>query len=502
LHNKINNNVYISLASANGSANGRLLSWIDVLGRYSSSYMEENKMRYLFSLFNQLTTRRYRQRPVSNALLLAVGLLVLFAGAAWALGGDLLWQNQVDFVGGHDFGNEIIVQGDQVFASGRVTNAAGNQDWFVTAYHAGNGTLQWQDQFDLANGFDTVFDVGVDDFQLYIVGDAQNSIGFPDAIIRSYNKQTGALAWQNQFSLIGEFDINTAVAAQYGVLFVAGLSDGSVLNFDWVVRALDARDGSLLWQDQFDLAGNDEDVPWAITVDGPRVFVAGIGVNAAGDEDAIVRAYNVWDGSLLWQFQFDQAGGKEQAFNITADGSRVFVGGWVENAAGNVDWHLWALKAEDGSLLWQEQVDVAGGFDALLDIALLGKQLFAVGSVTNNSGGRDSLVRAYDARNGTLLWQNQFDLAGGFDTASKIAVDGRQLIVAGDGINAMGNKDWVVRAFNAQTGSLLWQDQFDLAGGNDISHDVEIEKGRVFVVGSNWNAAGNADWIIRAYKAR
>ncbi|MCP5097456.1 MAG: PQQ-binding-like beta-propeller repeat protein [Chloroflexi bacterium] len=155
-----------------------------------------------------------------------------------------------------------------------------------------------------------------------------------------------------------------------------------------------------------------------------------------------------------------------------------------------------------GELLWQDQLDLAGRSDYASVVVVQDMQVLVAGNVRNSAGELDWLVRAYDTRNGDLLWQSQFDLAGGFDYVSGIAVEGRQVFVAGFSTIAAGNHDWVVQALDARDGSKLWQDQFDLSGGHDISFDIAADRGRAYVVGSGKNTTGNSDWIVRAYQAR
>ncbi|MCP5099266.1 MAG: hypothetical protein GY943_27245, partial [Chloroflexi bacterium] len=85
---------------------------------------------------------------------------------------------------------------------------------------------------------------------------------------------------------------------------------------------------------------------------------------------------------------------------------------------------------------------------------------------------------------------------------SSIAAERHQVFVAGSGTNAAGNRDWVVQALHARDGELLWQDQFDLAGGSDGAGGIDVAQGRIFVNGSGTNASGNSDWILRVYQVR
>jgi outer membrane protein assembly factor BamB len=102
-----------------------------------------------------------------------------------------------------------------------------------------------------------------------------------------------------------------------------------------------------------------------------------------------------------------------------------------------------------------------------------------------------SLVRAYDAGTGAVLWTDRFDSTG-FDQALAIAADAGRVFAAGQG---GANQDFLLRAYDAATGTLLWQDQFD-GGGLDVALAVAAQSGRVFAAGS-----GGTQFLVRAYDA-
>src|SRR6266403_215088 len=98
----------------------------------------------------------------------------------------------------------------------------------------------------------------------------------------------------------------------------------------------------------------------------------------------------------------------------------------------------------DGRLLWEDQVDKAGGFDAALGIAVAGERVFAAGSAANAAGIDDVLVRAYRARTGVLLWEDLVDKAGVYSRALAITAGGGRVFVAGSASNAAANDDFLV----------------------------------------------------------
>lgn len=208
-------------------------------------------------------------------------------------------------------------------------------------------------------------------------------------------------------------------------------------------------------------------------------------------------------GALLWQDQFDLAGGFDGATMVAVEGGRVFVSGLGTSVAGApTDWLVRAYDAQAGVLLWQNQLDRTGREDYALAVAVKGGLVFAGGSATNAAGSHDVLVRAYDALTGDLRWEDQFDRAGRFDvvTSQTIAVEGGRLFVGGEASQANGNADWFVRAYDAQTGAFLWQDFFD---GGSFDHAVSLAAhGQLLVAsGLTTDAAILRHFTVRAYDA-
>src|SRR5262245_46774382 len=73
---------------------------------------------------------------------------------------------------------------------------------------------------------------------------------------------------------------------------------------------------------------------------------------------------------------------------------------------------------------------------------------------------------------GQLLWQDVFDRAGGQDVARAVAAGHGRVVVVGDTQNSAGNGDFLVRSYDASTGTLLWKDIVDVAGGDDVATAV------------------------------
>jgi hypothetical protein len=319
--------------------------------------------------------------------------------------------------------------------------------------------------------------------------------------VRAYDAKTGALRWADQRDPAGFNDVAEALAVWGGRVFAAGSGERGAGNQDFLLRAYEAKTGTLLWEDQTDKAGLN-DAAFALAVGGGLVFAAGFGTNAAGNQDFLVRAYRAKDGALVWEDQVDQAGFNDTAFALAVAEGLVFAAGSGQRAAGNEDFLVRAYDATSGALRWENQVDPAGGFDGVNALAVEGGRLFAAGFVTSAAGNFDALIRAYDATSGALLWEDQVDHAGFDDAALALTVRGEQVFIAGFGTNAAGNFDVLVRAYQVKDGALVWEDQVDKAGFDDAAVALAAGGGQVVAAGVGTNAAGNFDVLIRAYEVK
>ena len=121
-----------------------------------------------------------------------------------------------------------------------------------------------------------------------------------------------------------------------------------------------------------------------------------------------------------------------------------------------------------------------------------GDRVVAVGSLND-----DWIVRSYEAHSGAVRWSQNYRLLGNsspgvYDAPIQVATDDDTVVVAGYGsTEAYGteaypkaSRDWVVRAYDANSGRLLWSDH----SGSPIDVDeaeggVVLVDGRAYVLG-------------------
>ena len=63
------------------------------------------------------------------------------------------------------------------------------------------------------------------------------------------------------------------------------------------------------------------------------------------------------------------------------------------------------------------------------------------------------------------------------------------------------NCDVLVRAYDAETGILLWEDQGDVMGTDEFFTGAAVDRGKVFASGSVFDTDVSSDLVIRAYDA-
>lgn len=416
-----------------------------------------------------------------DGLVVAVGPSETRRGSAdWAIAvrtydgasGSMAWQDSI-YSGRFQDGPGVVAIGAHIAV-------VGADPGIIRAYDLAAGTLLWEDHF-AATKIGSVQALVIHDHELVATGyggvgcfDADDFAGC-DMTTRAYDVRTGKLLWKDLFNGFGGMDLGSSVAATEDVVVVTGnarpggfdRSDGSA----YVVRAYNADSGALAWQDIGPMLPTFPFGSQVAAGDG-KVFV--VGKDNRGD--GLVRAYQPRTGAMLWTQAFSLApagleGIPDIAFQVATQGARVVVAGYGSRVpvppAGDVqnerDWVVNTYDARSGTLLWSDVHDV-GRFpdEAVGGIAIQGGQAFAYGLVTRApfvSAARDLLLRAYDLDSGRVLWQDEVD-KGGFEIPwgtwfSGLAVDKGRMTILGSTRFSLPDRsltsDWIVRTYSTSS---------------------------------------------------
>jgi len=454
---------------------------------------------------NEARTHRSEWKSILLGVLLC-GIGALLTGPAWGNAGDILWQREIDRAPDSDQANALAAEGDRVYV------AVAGLAYLVQAYDGETGGLLWQDQpFDVPDFTSFANAIAAHNGRVYVAGRLQG-----DLLVRAYDGKTGCLLWQGLSDLAGLDDFAQAITIDKGHVYVGGVGTlrrprpGDPGNTAFLVLAFDAEDGRLLWQNSSEPSGETQsNAVISITAEKDLVYAAG-----RHNDDSLVRAYNGDTGVLLWEDQ-------EHAAGFTAVGAeqgRVYASGFRRNGLVGF-FFVRAYDGRAGTFLWQDFYTLAGIEDSSsAAISISGGRVYAVGSSTSginpNTGvTADFLVRAYDGDTGALLWQDNFHGAG-FRTNVALAVDSEELAasphrhvrakavyVGGFATSAPHDTQFVVRAYESETGVLLWKDEISRSGQN-AALEVVIENDRVYAAGRMTDITDTTgNLFIRAYDA-
>jgi outer membrane protein assembly factor BamB len=307
----------------------------------------------------------------------------------------------------------------------------------------------------------------------------------------------GDLLWQDEFDPGAGQDLARAMASDNGRVVVVGSAHTASGDSDFVVRTYDATSGALLWADQVDVAGGDDEAS-AVVMDGQRVVVLGHGVNGRGDSVLLLRAYDPKSGALEWEARAPAT----RVTGLAMEDNRIVVTGRVVAASGSAIPFIRAYVARSGALVWEDDLPpVPAVFDfAKRAVALHGGRAFVAETVHDGDFSR-CVVRAYNVAKGTLLWQ-AFSVTGTCRMYA-MATEGRFVLVAGQ-TGAMED-DFHVRAFDARTGEERWRQQTSVFSAREnAAVAVDAERHAVFVAGWRFAASG-ADhdvYLVHSYDLR
>ena len=282
-------------------------------------------------------------------------------------------------------------------------------------------------------------------------------IGASSGTVAALQSGNGHLLWRVQVngSILSAPTVSSGVAylgTNTGDLYALRVANGTLLWHFFArgqVSSWQIRDGIIYVPSAnpdvlYALRASSGNLLWHIPTDGPLspslVILKGViyGVTASlfsTDQQSvsIISAWHAQDGILIWQHQIPPSPSDQI---VGADGS-VYV-----NAADGINaqtGHLYALRASDGTLLWQEQTG-----------AIASSPVLANGTMYMASF--DGVLSALRGRDGSLLWHFQL---GSFQSAALAADAGGVDIIT---LNFASRTSSLFR-LQGNTGSPLWQDQ-------------------------------------------
>jgi hypothetical protein len=206
-----------------------------------------------------------------------------------------------------------------------------------------------------------------------------------------------------------------------------------------------------------------------------------------------------------WSAAYDSAGTPSLSFDHTngeamsPDGRTVVLTGQsASNTPGAItDYATVAFDTATGAQRWvarfSDSSEVAGQSNYGMAAAFSpdGTRVFVTGVAGDNLSPSDGHYMgdietiAYDATTGSVVWEHRYDDAGGvvdgdpvgdqdYGLAVAVAPDGAHVYVAGRGSNDGVYSNYLVLALDAATGASAWESEYNAKGGWDFAEDLAV----------------------------
>lgn len=298
-------------------------------------------------------------------------------------------------------------------------------------------------------------------------------------------------------------------------VYVSGSSYAAIpglLSPDYATAAYDAETGRQLWLARYDgpVGGSDDQTALAVTPDGSKVFITGISTGKGTGSDFATIAYDAKTGEQLWLARYDGPASESDwgsALSVSPDGSTIFVIG-LSHTAGGPDYGIVAYDTQSGDQLWVAHYDGPGhGTDdpRAVDVSPDG----SIVVVTGQSSGADSFADwgtvAFDAHTGDLLWNVDYDgPSGGIDVGDAVTTTSAgTVVVTGSTRTENRGANWLTISYSLETGEELWRQSYDGGGETDVPRAIRLtpDGGSVVVTGNSWGKGTDSDYTTISYDA-
>jgi hypothetical protein len=342
--------------------------------------------------------------------------------------GMVIWTYTYDN-GGYDSPNKIRIDAlGNSYITGVSADAATGLDMILIVLDP-TGAVIFTKRFDNGfndadHGMDVVSDANGD---VYVTCKAKNGSGYWNAITLKYQAGTGALLWQNTYTGSGFDDIGVCLtfANNQNDVIVAGTSNNGS-DADIVVYQLDASTGSQGWVNMIAGTNGQNDNVNAIILAGGNVVIAGMTNNSGTNEDYTTAKIDATNGTLVFQDDYDFSATDEATSLVRDSTGNIGVTGIVYNATTSLYEYHTLLYDSLGIPYWTHKEVTkcnAVNVDPVIVCDTIAHHFYIVGEKENAT--RDILVYQLTP-GGNLGWEKSIDrpLNNSTDVGTSVVVNG------------------------------------------------------------------------------
>jgi len=248
--------------------------------------------------------------------------------------------------------------------------------------------------------------------------------------------------------------------------------------------------GTLLWDQTFNGAANNNDIATSIAVDGANnIYIAGYSTNTSGNDDFLVLKYPADGAALVWSEVYDSSYHNNDRIMALTVGSNSFAVTGTSSKAG-MDFDILTRKYDlDKNLIWeQRKASASNGDDRGVAIRMDGDDNVLMTGYLFNGTDSDIYTAKYAAASpGAVIWEKVYN-GGNNDEPMALRVDGTgDVYMTGYTFTYGGNEDFYTVRYNSTDGTIVWAAIYNSSADyTDIPVDMIVKSGNdggVFIVG-------------------
>jgi outer membrane protein assembly factor BamB len=344
--------------------------------------------------------------------------------------------------------------------------------------------------------------------RLYAAGQTwpRNELFRERSAFTAYDTKTGTPIWTESGA---EGTSAKAVKAVPGRVYATGTEKRSE-QYPMFAKALNAANGNTVWERSWPESGSM--IPSSLVLDAyaTRAFVAGTRIDPGEEEGFFsVLALNTTKGAMIWEKSKEGTEARKgNAMAMTFNSGRIFTAGMFYDKANFRDGFAVRAYTPAGRLLWEDVQwsDGVGTESTRLRsyataVTATFNRVYVAGSIHNKAGGNAFSIRAYDAATGRLIWEDRYNGYKYFhDAAYSVLLQGPRVFVGGFVTRPSSGRAYTVRAYDAAKGNLLWS---SMEGGYNIEENgvSALAALQTTIYGAGTALDGSA-LTVRAYEAQ
>jgi Subtilase family len=363
---------------------------------------------------NSITNANNQLITVGNSLIVGQGANILLT--KYNNDGTTAWQSNFNTMGSNnDYGISLIedINGN-LFVVGTTDNStATNYDVVIIKYNT-LGTLLWSQTYNTTfNKMDIGTDIKLDATgNIYICASSEGNTTSMDYLLLKYNT-TGTLTWASRYDYASLIEIPIGLDIDAGGnIIIAGASASSATNWDYTIAKFNAA-GTYLGDARTPTLGNGFDQPLDFAKDafGNFIITGKVSTNGINYDVKTIKLSNTF--SVLWSNEIDIAGFDDQGSSIDVDAiGNVYVGGFGTKNNTNTKAILVKYNA-NGTELWryeQNAINPTGNASIKAIDVLSNGEVYLIIQEKGKSGSEDIIISKIDEY-GELVWERKVNSA-------------------------------------------------------------------------------------------